>query len=757
MTEILRNQVLNLTSGCFPVNNLVRVLWISAPDDRVVLIQIDQTQRKSPQMISLNSLRAAMGVVEAKAATLKPDPRSLMSDEQLATLYPNRSAVGHPPFVTTYRSYWWSVIEPIVREEERYFLGLCSLSGLIMPRSRELGISKQRIYQILYRYWAAGSVISAILPHSSRCGGKGKSRVGKQIPLGRKTLSARRKDVENSNYPLSEEDIYYLQFGWRNFIKKGIRVNEAYERMLRTYYASHWEQRNDSAAPVPILKESVPTLMQFRYHGERQDGGQKAWRMHLSELDWQMNHRPMAGKTSAGHRRIGAIGQADASPNDVHLVSMFDRKKIVGTCSWELIGDESIGMITGLYVGWTVDGEAAKLAMLNSASSKVDYCARYGIQITEDEFPKAHFNTLLVDRGEFNSMGVRKAMSGINTSLEYVQTGRGDLKPQVEAMHHTLHAITSHRLPGTTRGKHRGRGESDPALDACLNIHEFTADLIRAIIYHNTKAPVPHLLSTEMLQDGVQPTRMSIWQWARKKGYVAYMHCEEDQLITNLCPTIEGVVQADGVRLIAKNRSTGGYEVIVKRLRYLGPIAEQRNWLETARRRGKFRIQLYHNPYDLRQVWYLDPEAGLQALHLVTNDPLLEEATLHDLLFYRGELAELTQQVETEARQERVEMGLERDTAVKNAQDEKKQEIQKLLKKPSKRSLLENRRDNRADEIAQSGKASTPLTQMISEKGPQDEPTDTDSIIPEEMPPDGTTDKNTPDPYKQWLDEGDAL
>lgn len=252
--------------------------------------------------------------------------------------------------------------------------------------------------------------------------------------------------------------------------------------------------------------------------------------------------------------------------------------------------------------------------MLNAASSKVDYCARHGISINGDEFPQVHFNTLLVDRGEFICNDVREALSNINTSLEYVQTGRGDLKGQVEAMHHTLHATSSHQIPGTTRGKRRGRGESDPALEACLNIHEFTADLIRAIIYHNTKEPVPRLLSTEMLHDGVQPTRMSIWQWARKKGYVAYLNCDEDHLIAQLCPLIEAVVHADGVHLIAKNEATAGYEVVVRSLRYLGPIAEQLNWLETARRRGKFRIRLYHNPYDLRRVWYLDPAAGRSSL-----------------------------------------------------------------------------------------------------------------------------------------------
>ncbi|WP_132920965.1 hypothetical protein [Sulfurirhabdus autotrophica] len=621
---------------------------------------------------------------------------------------------------------------------------------------REFGVSKQSVYLALYRYWAAGSVVSAILPQTTRCGGKGKHRAGKKISLGRKTLAAKRNGDTNSNFALTREDIDHLQFGWRTYVIPGVSVEAAYDKMIRTFYTSSWEHRDGKPEPVPISLEEAPSINQFQYHGERQDGGEKACKQHLYKLDWLMNHRPMAGMPTAGLRRIGAIGQADASSNDVHLISMFDRSKNVGKCSWVIIVDEFTGIIAGLYVGWSVDGAAAKLAMLNAASSKVDYCARYGIQITEDAFPKIHFNTLLVDRGEFNCNDVRTALSGINTSLEYVQTGRGDFKPLVEGKHHALHATSSHRLPGTTRGKHRKRGESDPALDACLTIYEFTADLIRAIIHHNTKDPVPKQLSTEMLQDGVQPTRMSIWQWARKKGYVAYLDCDEDRLVTNLCQIIDAVVHADGVYLIAKSESTGGYEIVVRELRYLGPIAEQHNWLETARRRGSFRIQLYHNPYDLRRVWYLDPEVGLQSLELVSNDPQLEESTLQDILLTQGRLSEKTRQLEKKARQSRIEMAVEREAVVKNAQDEKDLAVKRLSKPPSKSSRLKNRRNNRIDEIAQTGKAATLLTQLVTNNEEEDTPTTLDSMTTNESKYDFSEDKDVLNPYDKWLDEGDS-
>lgn len=212
---------------------------------------------KAPQAISLRRLREALNGTEARITQLKPDPRSLMSDLQLAEIYPPRS-LGEPSFAVAYRSYWWSVIEPIVRDEERYFSGLFPLSSLIMPRVRELGISKQRIYLVLYRYWAAGSVISAILPNSSNCGGKGKQRAGNKTKLGRKSLVAKRNQAESSNFALTKLDIENLQFGWRTYVTPGVRVEAAYDRMIRTFYTSHWEQRNGKPHAIPIPKDERP-------------------------------------------------------------------------------------------------------------------------------------------------------------------------------------------------------------------------------------------------------------------------------------------------------------------------------------------------------------------------------------------------------------------------------------------------------------------------------------------------------------------
>jgi putative transposase len=709
MTELIQNQVINVISGLPAVHGLVRVLWIDEASDRVITIALDQQRRQAPQVCSLEQLRDLMSKQEILPAQWTPNPLSLLTDDEIGKRFPSRN-LEQPSYPLAYRAFWWSVIEPITLQAPAIFSGKYTLGSLIAQRADELKISRQRIYLILYRFWAQGSTKSALLPDTPKCGARGMSRAGKDVRFGRRNLAAQISQSENTNYPLlAQVDIDRIQFGWRTYVRVNVPIRDAYIKTLQLFYVKEWEQRGHQL--LPNLKDSTerPSEKQFQYHGERQDPSERAYRKHLSDKEWALNHRALSGKKRVGLQRIGAVGQADAATNDVHLVSVFDRTKVVGPCSHLLIVDEFTGLIVGFYVGWSVDSEAVKLATLHAASSKVDFCARYGIFIEEDDFPKAVFGVLRVDRGEFNSEAVRQAFENIHSSLEYVATGRGDEKGLVEGKHHSLHASSGHKLPGTTYGQMKKRGERDPALDSCINIHEYVTDLIRAVIHHNTRAPVNEQLTTEMRQDGVMPTRIAIWQWAKRKGYVAYVDCSLDRLIANLCPQITAVVKADGIYLVHRRGHGVNDEIILHNLRYLGTFAERQGWLENVRRRGVFRIPVRYNPYDLQTIWYIDPDTGLQAFELITSDPLLGKvATMKDIL-----LSHTWQKVDLGPYEERAlqslsDMAILRESTVSDAQEEQRADFNSLEKLPSKKKRLEKRKENRSTEVARSGKASLP-------------------------------------------------
>lgn len=756
MADIRVNQILSLPPGILAFDGLVRVIWQRPELDRVWLIPIDQRKPKCPAYASVVSLLAAIERGEVTAPVFKSDPRSLISDEQLADAYPPRNGQDQS-FPIAYRERWWTVIEPIVAESWRYFSGLCSLRSLVFPRSKALAVPYSAVFHALYRYWGGGAIKAALLPYSYRCGGKGNKRAGTGRRLGRRTIKARMGDGANTNFPLEAKQIEVIQYVWRTHLGPLATVRQAYEIMLRNHFVSHWEERNGVPEPVLVPKGKYPTLTQFRYHGPRQDQGKEAWKRDLTALELNLNHRRLAGPRPNGLFRIGAVGQTDGSTSDLPLRSLLDRTKIVGTCHVQWMIDEATHLIVGMHVGWSMDDEAMKLTILNAASSKVEYCARYGITVSDDDFPRVIFAKLVGDRGEMHSEGIRQAVAKLNGSIEILQTGRGDLKGAIEGTHHKMHRAVAHRTEGTTHGRPRKRGEREAALDSSLNIHEFTALLIKAVIYVNTREPVEDLLTPEMIQDGVAPTRIAIWRWAKQKGYVAYVDCDEDRLVTALCPECDAIVRSDGVHLFHQSEASGGYPTTVNWLRYDGLIAQQEMWLERARNRGSFRIRVLHNPYDLRKIWFVHGSLGLQELQLISDDPYLRQLlTLREIVLSQTDVRlNSLADVKDQALEARVVLTNDHQVTVENAKREKIDAMSALEKPPSKTRQLADRRANRADEIAHTGKS--PIPKKVS----RDVQTDRVAEVPNAVTPITAAKKSVSDDIERraieaWLEEGET-
>ena len=170
MSEICPNQLLEFFPGLLPVTGLVRILWI---DHREMIRQSSPSTRQSgsrPWFVGILSMLVDAMDCQTKTSSMTADPRSLMTDEQLARLYPSRIENGRP-YVLEFRDFWWPVIEAIAAESERIFCGLTSLNSLVSlytPRRKSVGSVSTNWDG---RYWASGSVRNALPPDSNRCGG----------------------------------------------------------------------------------------------------------------------------------------------------------------------------------------------------------------------------------------------------------------------------------------------------------------------------------------------------------------------------------------------------------------------------------------------------------------------------------------------------------------------------------------------------------------------------------------------------------
>lgn len=102
-------------------------------------------------------------------------------------------------------------------------------------------------------------------------------------------------------------------------------------------------------------------------------------------------------------------------------------------------------------------------------------------------------------------------------------------------------------MPGAVRTREKERGERDYRLDATLDLQEFGAILIKAVLHYNHHSRDPARLSKEMVQHGVEPTTIGIWNWAAALGLIEPNLRPRESVYLHLLPKAKGTVRAGGI------------------------------------------------------------------------------------------------------------------------------------------------------------------------------------------------------------------
>lgn len=635
-------------------------------------------------------------------------PKSwLMSDDQIKERYGKRRDDGQCVRLVR-RDRDWRVIEGLVKN---YTLHELLERGLyrsaIYQRALEIGCKPKSVALALHRYWAGSSNKNALLPRFDKCGGGGKTRK-QEKKLGRPNVFVRQDMVDRAGYCLSDNDCSQLAFGWENFVRPGVTVQSAYLRTMEVFYRRADE--SPRAGVVPILKEphNRPTIRQFRYWGSRGDSERSAVRLQMSQGDFERGHRALHGTARDGIDCVGQLAYCDATTNDVHLLSAISRTRVVGTAHRIVIVDTVTGLIAGLHCGFDApSAQTALSAVANAALDKVDFCARFGIDITSDKWPAIVFLRYLSDNGELRNQQSIDSIPGIGGTLEFVPVFRPELKSIVESIHHVLHKKLDHKLPGTTRGQLRRRGQRHPALSACLTYFEYMRLLIRQILHYNNEERVPQLLTTEMRRDGVVPTRLNVYRWRQQNGYGAALPPPTDMIRAHLLPVLPAVLTGRGIFLLRGDR--GAKAEHIKGARFVGNVLKERGMMELARR-NHVRIDVRGDPQDLRRVWLVMD--GLHELLNVAADPLAtREWTIKDHLSVQEEdLLDSNLHIGKDAQRE-VELDTEMFADVADAQVAKRAETGRQGSRvPMHKQIADMRANRRAER-----KLATTLPASISQ------------------------------------------
>lgn len=352
--------------------------------------------------------------------------------------------------------------------------------------------------------------------------------------------------IEPKNKKKKENEKYKI-FNWAinkyYFSAKKMSLKTTYEMMLLEKYTD--ENGN--------LIDQIPSWKSFRYFYY----SNLYHRLSQKEISrdgltsYQRNSRPLFGNANHWKNKLGYF-QMDATVADVYLVSRFDRNTVVGRPYIYMAVDTVTELIAGIYVGFESNEYAVLACLANAAEDKVQYCARYGIEIKQEEWPAVGLpGGIITDQGrEFISKRTEELCIKYDMEIEILPPFRPDEKSLVEKTFDLLQAkyISFFDKKGAIRKDAKERWAVDYASQATLNLYEYTKIVIYCTIFLNGGRILENYIPTkEMIQLGIPAVPKELWKWYEMKGLSDIVPVSSEDIYKFSLPRQKGTLTRKGI------------------------------------------------------------------------------------------------------------------------------------------------------------------------------------------------------------------
>ena len=581
------------------------------------------------------------------------------------------------------RNDQFGLIEELVNDPNFLLeIALNQRCKIISAHAKSKGTYVQKLYRILNQYWRYGQDLNGLLPAYKNSGGPGEPRLaglkkrGAPIQLSTPGMSAA------SGKNASEEDKKKFIKAIKKYALKGrpMAMSHVYNKMLNELYADEILQaEKDERAPL------VPSLRSFRYWIKKLIPESELIKKSTSSGDFDRNKRGLRGSTTDHAEVPGSYFELDATVLDVHIVSEFNRNHVIGRPTLYYVIDKVSRMIVGLHVSMEyASWKAGRQALVNSFSSKKDFCARYGIEIEDEDWPCRHIpQRLLCDRGEFICKDAEERAVPLIGHLSFAPPYRADKKGVVEHRFHILNENLIHDFMGTTRGINYIRGNKDPRMDAALTLKEVTQMIIEDVLIQNRKALDTLAAQTTLLiESQIRPTPLNYWNVHLNKHLHSLSKADEAEIRVRLLPVEYVSMTSKGIRLNDD-------------MYYECDRPEFEDWKIIARSYGRSKMEALIDSDNSSFIFVrLQPLEGFTRCKLMKRSSIFEERHKADVLYFKDwkKLEQGKPQVSTRT----VEAHARRKSIVEAA----KQEVQELPKLSRKSDKIKGMKDRRREYVS---------------------------------------------------------
>lgn len=417
----------------------------------------------------------------------------------------------------------------------------------------EYGVSRRTVLQYLWKYWVYQS--KNIL-----------------LPTGRTSAKARELTANEKAIRWALNKYYYTPQ------KQSLQT--AYKMMLRAKFCDAQGK----------LKPDYPTFWQFRYffRQHRDPISETISRQGLKA--YQRNHRPFTGSVCDYAHTIG-VYMTDATVADIYIVSSLSRKPIGRPVIYTMV-DAYSRLITGVYVGLEGGQYALRLLLQNTFSDKVSFCRQHGIDIDPQDWPSHHLPTkIMTDRGsEFICGPLENLCESYHIEVENLPAYRPDLKGVAEKLFDLIQSAYKPLLKGkgVIGADTQERGAPDYRRQGALDLEQFTAVVLRCILFYNAKSVQTGFTRTPaMIETNTPPLAASIWNFCTEQEDCPVREATDKRLIYTLLPRMEGRITQRGVEVFG--------------LRYTNCNLKKR--FVTAGLRGRESVQIAYMPECMDTIW----------------------------------------------------------------------------------------------------------------------------------------------------------
>lgn len=486
----------------------------------------------------------------------------------------------------------WQLILPLISGHTAYrVMDAAHRNKILIAHAAANRTTRQRLSRLLKRYWKRGLTRDALKDDRDRCGGKGKPKTFTDRKNGR---------TPKNNWPgaplwETTKKLLNIAADWYLEDPKKRTLQGALDRIARFFTGKRDAKDHLGTVVTVVIDRRVqPTVRQLQYLIDTERPYATRKRAKLGNKGFELKGRAFHGRADQHVSGPGDAFVIDATVADVYLVSQFDRTMIVGRPTVYFAVDVFSRLIVGIYVGFESPSWMAAMTLLtNVVTPKVAFCAQYGIEISEDQWPSHHLpSTILGDKGEMMAVQAGPLIvENLLVKIENAPSGRPDFKSYVERRFGIVPSKFKAVVPGYVEKDFNQRGARDYRLDAALNINEFTEIILWSAIQCNAAPITDFPTPPDMVAAGEAPTPLALW----KHG------------ISTRSGTLRSF-SIDEVRRCVLPRGTATVThmgILFQGVFYGCPTAVRLDWFVKAREK-RWHVPVAFDPRDLGAIWLCD-------------------------------------------------------------------------------------------------------------------------------------------------------